>query len=87
MIKEDRQQAFVYIKDFVNKNKILLSNKGFEKINFANSVEDLEEIFNVYDINLKWYQQLFSIKNSTDKSHKIIYILGLKFSIRRKNNG
>ena len=31
-------------------------------------------------------QKIFSSRNSSDKKHKIIYILGFKFSIRKKKN-
>ena len=35
----------------------------------------------------KWYQYIFSIKNSSNKTHKIITILGLKLKIRKRAKG
>lgn len=36
--------------------------------------------------NNKFISQIFSIKNTPDKKHKVITILGLKIKIRRRNN-
>lgn len=33
--------------------------------------------------NTKWYQKIFSVKNSTDKRHKVFILIGIKFKIKR----
>lgn len=32
---------------------------------------------------LKWYKKLLSMRNSPDKKHKLVYVLGLKFSVKK----
>lgn len=36
--------------------------------------------------SFKWLEQIFSIKNTEDKSHKVITVLGLKLKIKKTNN-
>ena len=40
--------------------------------------------FKLNHSNKKWLQKIFSAKNSKDKKHKVITILGIKFKFKRK---
>lgn len=77
---------------WLNAIKNILKNekpKSFDKYpqqKFVYELFPLSKIQKMSDINhrIKWYQYIFSIRNSKDKKHKIITILGLRISIKRK---
>lgn len=58
-----------------------IKNKDIKKL-----AKHLSKYKNEIEKPLNWYQKIFSIKNNSRKTHKNIYILGLKFSIKRKNS-
>ena len=84
--EEDRQQAFTYIKEFINKNDVLLSHKGFKKLKLANSIKKVEKIFSCFDFNIKWYQYLFSVRNIPNRAGKICRILGFSIILKNKKS-
>ena len=88
--------SYVDISDIIEQKQDLI-NKNYpsqlEDINYTERIIGLNkyrgmqcrkmyaEAFNVEDLN----QKFFSISLSTNKTHKIIIILGLKIKLKRKN--
>ena len=66
------------------RNIIKQLNKNFDK-KLLNSNPRYERVVNIaYKNELSFLEKIFSVKNSENKSHKVITLLGLKLKIKRK---
>ncbi len=80
---EDKKQAFIYMRNFIKKNKCLQKHSCFKQITQINDFNTFQKEFYLLDKRLKWYQLFFSVRNTPNKTHKTFRILGLKFNIKR----
>lgn len=47
------------------------------------SIYKFKKNVGVKPCKLKWYKKILSMRNSSDKKHKLVYVLGLKFSVKK----
>lgn len=73
-----KKDFFNDFKDSLNEYKNILSLKDDEK-NIYNCGDNLDNA--IYFSKYKWYEKIFSIKNTTDKKYKILRIFGFMFFI------
>ena len=83
-LKDDRIKAFGLIKDFINKNKILLINNNFNKLS---KISDFNKFDKFYHNNIiKFIEKIFSVRNKIidQKKVKVITILGFEIKLKPK---
>ena len=83
---QDKQLAFKYIKDFIQKNQILLINTQFKKLYKINNFNRFDKYLSGH--NLKPLEMVFSIKNVLigNIKRKVITILGFEIILPQKHN-
>lgn len=47
------------------------------------SIYKFKKNVGVKPCKLKWYKKILSMRNSSDKKHKLVYVLGLKLSVKK----
>lgn len=81
--KDDRIKAFGLIKDFINKNKILLINNNFNKLSKISDFNKFDKFYHNNNIN-KFIEKIFSVRNKIidQKKVKVITIFGFDIIIK-----
>lgn len=74
-------QAFEYLQDLIKKNNIMQKYKVFAQILKIKSFNDFDKFILTSD-STTFFQKIFSVKNNIGRTHKIIWVLGLKIKLR-----
>ena len=67
----------------------ILNKEKFEQPIFCEKIIEcfsIKELFDLTKTHYRFLERIFSVKNSPDRSHKIICILGIKIKIRKLQN-
>ena len=80
--KQDKEKAYLLIKQLIEKNPMLLEYEEFVEINNTRTIEEFEKTF--YKQKVSTLEKIFSIKNNYQKTHKVLRILGIKINIKKK---
>lgn len=78
---QDKVQAFEHLKNLIKNNTIMQKYKVFAQILKIKSFNDFDKFILTSD-NGTFLQKIFSVKNNIGRTHKIIWVLGLKIKLR-----